>query len=186
MKSLLVNLLVVSSLALCAFNAVQWFREARLHGRIENLGQQIFQKSSEIQGLHQSLRISEEEIKRLEHIRDTFGTTLKSNRVVIAQLQEESDKFRRDAQIQAAKAAQGEQYKEAFNKANESLKAQNEIIRNQNTKMKELAEAQNTVVQRFNKLAGEYQSLAGDYQKLMGMYTNLVNQVQAANSKGSR
>lgn len=186
MKSLLVNLLIVFSLILCAFNAIQWFREARLHGRIESLGQQIFQKSTEIQNLQQTVRVTEDEVKRLEHIRDTFGATLKSNRVLIAQIQEESDTFRRDAQIQAAKAAQVDQYKEAFTKANENLKAQNEIIRTQNDRMKELADGRNEVVQRFNKLAGEYQGLSADYQKLLNMYTNLVAQVQAANPKSPK
>lgn len=32
MKAFLVNLLIAVSVALCAFNAVQWYREAKLHG----------------------------------------------------------------------------------------------------------------------------------------------------------
>jgi len=186
MKSLLVNLLVAFSLILCGFNAYQWFREAKLHGRVEDLGNQIFRKSGEIQDLQQSVKIHEDEIKRLENIRENFNSIVKSNRTVITQLEEQSEKFRRDAQIQAAKAAQVDQYKTAYEKANEGIKKANDVIQLQNEKMKGLADERNQFVERFNKLALDYKTLGEDYQKVLGMYTNLVAEVNAANAKNSK
>jgi chromosome segregation ATPase len=190
MKAFLVNLLVLFSVVLCGFNAVQWYREAKLHGRNEGLAREIYRKSTEIQNLQQTVKIHEDDIKRLEHIRETFGTTLKSNRTVIAQLQDSSVKFERESLIWKAKAEHADkakdQYREAFDKANDNIKKQNEVIQKQNEKMLEIANAQKDVVERYNKLATDYKGLGDDYQKLLGMYTNLVNQVQAANEKSAK
>jgi len=186
MKSLLVNLLVALSLVLCSFNAYQWFREAKLHGRLEDLGSQLYKKSGEIQELQQSVKIHEDEIKRLEGIRENFNSLVKSNRLVITALEEQSEKFRRDAQIQAAKAAQVDQYKAAYEKANEGIVKANEVINTQNNRMKDLADEQNKIVGNYNKLAADYKSLGDDYQKVLGMYTNLVAQVNAANEKNAK
>ena len=186
MKAFLVNLLIAVSIALCAFNAVQWYREAKLHGEKQSLAADIYKKSGEIQNLQQTVKVNLDEIKRLEGIREVLGTTIKSNRLVIAAVEEERDKFRQDARIQAAKAAQVEQYKEAFEKANDGLKKQNEIIQTQNERMKQLAEERNEMVTRYNKLATDYKGIGDDYQKLLGMYTNLVAQVQAANEKAKK
>jgi len=186
MKAFLVNLLIAVSIALCAFNAVQWYREAKLHGEKQSLAADIYKKSGEIQNLQQTVKVNLDEIKRLEGIREVLGTTIKSNRLVIAAVEEERDKFRQDARIQAAKAAQVEQYKEAFEKANDGLKKQNEIIQTQNERMKQLAEERNEMVTRYNKLATDYKGIGDDYQKLLGMYTNLVAQVQAANEKSKK
>ena len=186
MKAFLVNLLIALSVALCAFNAVQWYREARLHGENQALAADIYKKSGEIQGLQQTIKVNLEEVKRLEGIREVLGTTIKSNRLTLAAVEEERDKFRQDARIQAAKAAQVEQYKEAFEKANDNLKKQNEIIQTQNDRMKQLAEDRNEMVTRYNKLATDYKGMGEDYQKLLGMYTNLVAQVQAANEKNKK
>lgn len=186
MKSLLVNVLVVLSLVLCSFNALQWFREAKLHGRVEDLNNQIFKKSGEIQELQQSIKINHDEIKRLEGIRENFNSMVKSNRVAIAELEEQTSKLRRDLDIQTAKAGQVEQYKAAYEKANEGVKKANEIITLQNDKMKGLADERNQFVERFNKLASDYKTLGEDYQKVYGLYTNLVAEVQAANEKNSK
>jgi len=186
MKSFLVNLLIVFSILLCGFNALQWSREAKLHGEMRNLGNQNFKALSEIQNLQQSLKMTQEEVKRVETIRETLASTIKSNRVTISELSEEVQKLNQDLKIQTAKAEMVEQYKQAFDKANENLKRQNEIIQTQNEKMKQLADDRNEMVGRFNKLATDYKSLGDDYGKVLGMYTNLVAQVQAANQKNAK
>lgn len=186
MKSFLTNLLVCLSVALCGFNAYQWYREAKLQGRIEMLGSEIYKKSGDIQNLQQTVQVNQDEIKRLETLREAALSTIKSNKVFLAQVEAERDTFRKDLVIQTAKAAQVEQYKEAFTKANENLRKQNEVIVTQNEKMKQLADERNEIVLRLNKLATEYKSLGEDYTKLMGMYTNLVAQVQAENEKNTR
>lgn len=186
MKSFLVNLLIALSIVLCGFNAFQWYREAKLHGRLETLGADIFKKSTEIQGLEQNIKINQEEIKRLDSIREHLNATIKTNKIVMAQIEDERDKFRKEANSLKAKADQLDQYREAFEKANANLKKQNEIISAQNDKMKQLADDRNEMVAKFNKLATDYKSMGDDYQKVYGMYTNLVAQVQAENEKNSK
>ncbi len=186
MKSLLVNLLIVLSLVLCGFNTLQWYREAKLHGRLEDLGEQLFKKNSEIQDIQQTVQIHQDEIKRLENIRENFNALVTSNRLVINALEEQSEKIKRDAQVQAAKAAQVDQYKTAYEKANEGIVKANEVITEQNEKLKSLADDRNQFVERFNKLAVDYKTLAADYEKVLGLYTNLVAQVNASNERNSR
>lgn len=186
MKAFLVNLLIALSVALCAFNGVQWYREAKLHGEKQTLAADIYRKSGEIQNLQQTVKVNLEEIKRLEGIREVLGTTIKSNRLMIAAVEEERDKFRQDARIQAAKAAQVEQYKAAYEKANEGITKANEVIQTQNQSMKTMADERNQFVERYNKLAGDYKTLGDDYMKVLGMYTNLVAEVNAANAKNAR
>lgn len=186
MKSLLVNLLIALSIALCAFNAVQWYREAKLHGRLQSLGTQITQKSTEIQSLQQDLKVSQDEVKRLDGIRDQLNSVIRSNQVFLRQVEGERDTFRKEANQLKAKADQLDQYREAFEAANENLKKQNEIITTQNDRMKQLADDRNDIVGRFNKLATDYKSLGDDYRKVHDMYTNLVAQVQAENERNAR
>ncbi len=184
MKAFLVNLLIVVALGLCAFNAYQWQREARLRAELEQRGSDLFQKSSEIQNLKQSLGVSSDEIKRIEGLRETLASNLKSNLTRVAELDQAAAGLRRDLDGQQKRATVVEQqYKEAFDKANENIRQQNEIIQSQNDKMKELVTERNDVVVRFNKLASDYKTLGEDYAKVRSLYTNLVGQVQAANQK---
>jgi hypothetical protein len=104
MKAFLINLLILVAIALSGFNALQWYREARLHGDINRLGDEVYKRSAEIQSLQLNVKANLEEIKRLEGIRENFGQIVKSNRTVVALLEEQSEKFRRDLQIQTAKS----------------------------------------------------------------------------------
>lgn len=186
MKAFLVNLLVALSLILCGFNGYQWYQQAKLNGRIETLGNDIYKKSEDIQELKQSLSVNMDEIKRLEGLRENLGAIMKSNKVELARVQEESDKNKRELAVQTAKAAQVEQYKDAFERANTNIRKQNEIIEGLNGRMKQVAEERNDIVTRHNKLATDYKTLVDDYQKVLGMYTNLVAQVEAANKKNTK
>jgi chromosome segregation ATPase len=187
MKTFLVNLLIVLSLALCAFNAYQWYREARLRDTLRARSEALYQKEVEIQGLRQTLEAHTAEITRLERLRADMAEAMQSNQTLVVALQADVDRFRQDAALQAKKAEQiEEQYREAFEKANANLKAQNEIIQTQNEKLKQIAEDRNSLVGRFNKLAEDYKALGNDYSKVLGLYTNLVAQVQAANLNASR
>ncbi len=183
MKAFLVNLLVVFSLTLCGFNAYQWYREAKLHGRMEALGRDLFQKSSDIQNLQSTLQQNQDEIRRLDSFTENFRGLIRSNRLEISRLESESEKIRTEHRLATNRLAQADQYREAFEKANENLKKQNEIIQTQNAKMLEIVGDRNEWVGRYNKLATDYKSLGDDYTKVLGLYTNLVAQVQAANAK---
>jgi hypothetical protein len=187
MKAFLVNLLILLSLALCAFNAYQWYREARLRDTLRLRSEELYQKQVEIQSLRQSLELNTAEITRLEGLREGVAQALQTNEGLIATLRHEADQFRRDAELEASRAESVErQYQDAFAKANANIKAQNEIILSQNEKLKEIAEDRNTLVGRFNKLAEDYKTLGNDYGKVLGLYTNLVAQVQAANLNATR
>lgn len=186
MKAFLVNLLILFSLTLCGFNAYQWYREARLHGRMEALGRDLYQKSSEIQNLQQTLQQNQDEIRRLDSFTENFRGMIRSNRLEITQLVAETNRLGSEYRLATNRLAQADQYREAFDKANENLKKQNEIIQTQNTKMLEIVNDRNEWVGRYNKLATDYKSLGEDYGKVLGMYTNLVAQVQAANAKASK
>lgn len=186
MKSVLVNLLILLTLVLCGFNALQWSREAKLHGRVEDLGRDLSRKTTEIQDLQQLVKTHQDEIQRLEDIRQNFNAIVQSNRTVITRLEEQADSLRRESEIQSAKAAQVEQYKTAYEAANRNVGEANKVIETLNQNLKSLADDRNQVVERFNKLAGDYKTLGDDYAKVLGMYTNLVAEVNAANARNSR
>lgn len=186
MKALLVNLLIVLALGLCALNAYQWHREAQLRKRLDAHALDLQRKDSEIRSLRENLAAQESEVQRLAGIREGLDALIQSNRTEIARLRQESAALQREAQEQTAAAAQLEQYRDAFEKANENLRRQNEIIASQNQRLKEIADGRNQIVEQFNKLAQDYKALGDDYSKVLGMYTNLVAQVEAANARNSR
>jgi hypothetical protein len=187
MKGFLVNLLILFSLALCGFNAYQWYREAQFRTQLRQKSDEIYRQTTELQSQRLSLEANAAEITRLEALREGLAVTIRSNRSLVTQLQEESDQFRRDAQSQASRAEQIEkQYKVALDQANLNLKEQNEIIRTQNERLKQVADDRNEIVGRYNKLADDYKTLGADYTRVLGLYTNLVAQVQAANQKAAR
>lgn len=186
MKTFLVNLLILLSLALCGFNAYQWYREAQLRARVDTLARELQDKSTALQELQRSFELHTDEIRRLEGIRESLTAALQSNRVQVVQLEQASADLRREAQADATRAGQLEQYREALDKANENLRKQNEIILERNEKLKELAADRNEIVGRFNKLAADYKTLGDDYTKVLGLYTNLVARVKSENERNSR
>lgn len=126
----------------------------------------MYRECGEIRNLQQTVKVNLDEINRLEEMREVLGTTIKSNRLMIAAVEEERDKFRQDARIpQAAKAAQVDRCKEAFEKANDGLKKQNEIVQPRTSGWSELAEEErNEMVTRYNKL-NRYKGIGNDYRE---------------------
>jgi chromosome segregation ATPase len=183
MKAFLVNLLILLALALCGFNAYQWQREARLRETLDQRQSALSQKSAEVLQLQQSLSLSGEEIKRLESLRESATSEAASNHTRLLEIEAEVAKLRLDLAAQGQQSGQVEQYKAAFDKANDNVRQQNQIIQSQNEKLKEVAAERNEIVGRFNKLASDYKTLSEDYGKVRALYTNLVSQVQAANMK---
>lgn len=186
MKAFLVSLLIAVCLGLCAFNAVQWHRESKLHGDLRQLGADLRQKSTDIQGLQQTVKIHEDDIRRLDALREALISTNKFLRGEITRHADEAARFRREAQIQEAKANQVEPLRKAFEEANNRVKQANETILSQNDKMRQLGEERNQIATRLNEMHDRYKSLAGEYEKVLGLYTNLVSQVEAANARNAR
>jgi chromosome segregation ATPase len=162
MKNFLQNLLIFFALALCALIAFQWVRETDLRKEIQKLNDTVHDKSQAIIDLEARLRHDEEEIKRLDGLKNELTATVKSNNLEIARLDKDLDKANFENQ---KKEKQIEVYKEALNTANENIKKQNEEMKAQNEEMKKLAEERNDIVQKFNKMAADYKDLANKWNK---------------------
>ena len=157
MKSFLQNLLIFFALGLCALIAYQWVRETATNKKVQALTDTVHDKSEAIQNLQSTVKHDEAEIQRLDGLKNQLTQTVKSNEVRITALGKDLEKATNDldhAQKQIVV------YKDAVDRANESIKTQNETIKSQNDEMKKMAEDRNVLVQKFNKMAADYNDLA--------------------------
>lgn len=162
MKNFLQNLLIFFALALCALIAFQWVRETDLRKEIQKLNDTVHDKSQAIIDLEARLRHDEEEIRRLDGIKNELTATVRSNNLEIARLGKDLDKanvenLRKDKQIEV--------YKEAMNTANENIQKQNERMNAQNEEIKRLGEERNDFAKKLNKMTADYNELAGQWNK---------------------
>jgi chromosome segregation ATPase len=162
MKNFLQNLLIFFALALCGLIAFQWVRETDLRKEIQKLNDTVHDKSQAIIDLESRLRHDEEEIQRLDGLKNELTATVKSNNLDIARLGKDLDKANSENQ---RKDKQIEVYKEALQTANDNIKKQNEEMKAQNEEMKKLADERNETVKKFNKMAADYNDLAGKWNK---------------------
>jgi hypothetical protein len=163
MKNILQNLLVLLALCLCALVAFQWHREAKLRQEIQKLNDTVHDKLESIQSLEGTLKRSEEEVRRLDGLKLELNEIVKSNRTQIAQLAK--DLAKSDAEVEKG-LRKIEDYKAAFEQANEGIKKQNEDIRKQNEEVKKLAEERNETVLKYNKVVTEFNDLAKKWNEL--------------------
>jgi chromosome segregation ATPase len=162
MKNFLQSLLIFFALCLCALIAVQWVRETDLRKNVQALTDTIHDKSEAIQNLQVQLHRDEEEIRRLDGLKNDLTATVRSNRLEIANLSKALDK----ANVENEKnLRQVEIYKDAVKTANDSIVKQNEEIKKQNEEMKKLAEDRNEMVKKYNDLAKQYSDLADKWNK---------------------
>ncbi len=157
MKNFLQNLLIFFALALCALIAFQWVRETDLRKEIQKLNDTVHDKSQAIIDLESRLHHDEEEIQRLDGIKNELTATVKSNNLQIAGITKDLEKAnvenqRKDKQIEA--------YKDAMQTANENLTKANEEIRTLNEDRKKLADERNDFVSKLNKITTDYNDLA--------------------------
>jgi chromosome segregation ATPase len=162
MKNFLQNLLIFFALALCGLIAFQWVRETDLRKDIQKLNDTVHDKSQAIIDLEARLRHDEEEIKRLDGLKNELTATVKSNNLEIARLGTDLDKASAENQ---RKDKQIEVYKEAMKTANESLTKQNEEIRTLNEDRKKLADERNEFVNKLNKVTTDFNELVGKWNK---------------------
>src|SRR6266850_1872048 len=92
MKSFLQNLLIFFALCLCALVAFQWHREAQLRREVQSLNNTVHDKLEAIQNLQGRLKLTEQEVKRLDELKNQLTEIVKSNRVEIAELRKELEK----------------------------------------------------------------------------------------------
>jgi chromosome segregation ATPase len=162
MKNFLQNLLIFFAVALCSLIAFQWVRETDLRKEIQKLNDTVHDKSQAIIDLESRLRHDEEEIQRLDGLKNELTATVKSNNLEIAGLGKDLDKANIENQ---RKDKQIEVYKEALQTANDNIKKQNEEMKAQNDEVKKLAEERNEMAKKFNKIAADYNDLAGKWNK---------------------
>ena len=158
MKNLLQNLLIAFSILLCGLIAVQWTREARMHGQIESLTTDLANKTGALQASDGQLKRSEAEVQRLEALKVELTDAVKSNRLEVSGLKKDLDKARADVK-------QAELWKFGLEQANESIKKQNESILKQNEDIKKLIAERNDLAAKFNKLTADYNDLAKQWNE---------------------
>jgi chromosome segregation ATPase len=163
MKNFLVGLLISLSLCLCGLIWFQWVREAHSRQEVESLKNGISGKLVEVQSLQSGVRRAEEEIKRLDSLKNELTATGQSNRQEIARLTGDLQHANADVERQLKQISL---FKEALDRANESIKKQNEDVKRQNEEMKKLAEERNEIVTKFNKTVAEFNDLAGKWNAL--------------------
>jgi len=162
-KHFLQSLLVFFALALCGLMIVQWVRETQLRASVQSLTDTVHDKSEAILNLQANVRRDEEEIKRLDGLKNQLMQTVKSNNVQIASLTKDLDKANGELERDRK---QIEIYKEALQKANDNIKRQNEEMKTLNEQYKKLAEERNEVVVKLNKVLGDFSDLAQKWNKL--------------------
>ena len=169
MKSFLQNSLIFLALCLCALAAFQWHREAGLRRDVQSLNNTIHDKLEAIQNLQGRLKLTEEEVKRLDGLKNQLTEIVKSNRVEITQLQKDLEKVQAE---NGKNQKQIEVYKTALQQANDAIKKQNEDVLKQNEELKKLADERNEAVVKYNKVVQEFNDLAQKWNTLQEKATN--------------
>jgi septal ring factor EnvC (AmiA/AmiB activator) len=156
-RNFLQNLLIAFAFCLCGLIAFQWDRETKLQQQVQALTDTIHDKKVQIQDLQGTLQRTEEEVKRLDTLKNELTATVNSNQLQIAQLTKDLDK----ANVELERdAKQIDNYKNALEQANASIKKQNEDISKQNEELKQMATERNDAVVKYNKLVQDFNDLA--------------------------
>jgi len=163
MQKFLSNLLIFFALCLCALCAFQWIRESRLRSEIEDLHHTVYLHLNAIQNLEVQLKQAKEDITRLENLRAELSGIIKTNKEEIQSLTRYSEKLEKEIETQKAQIAV---YKDAVDKANQSIKRQNEDIKTQNEQLKQLVADRNATVEKYNKVVEQYNDLVKQYEQL--------------------
>jgi chromosome segregation ATPase len=183
MKNFLQNLLIFFSLLLCALIAFQWVRETKLRKEVQSLTDTVHTKMETIQGHEVTIRHGNEEIKRLDDIKNKLTQTVKTNEIQLLSLTKELDKVQSENE---RALVQIEAYKDAIERANENITAQNENIKKQNEEMAKLVEERNSVVSNFNNVAKDFNDLAARWNKQQEELAAIAATNAAAADKKSR
>src|SRR6266446_3419238 len=143
MKNILQNLLIFFALCLCALIAFQWVRETGLRRDIQKLYDTVHDKSEAILKLEAQVRLNNDEIKRLDGIRNQLTQIVKSNDVEIATLSKDLQKANFENE---RNRRQIEVYTNALQTANDNIRKQNEDIKLLSSEVKTLARERNLAV----------------------------------------
>ncbi|HWV99503.1 MAG TPA: hypothetical protein VNZ64_07380 [Candidatus Acidoferrum sp.] len=173
MRTFLQNLLIFFALCLCGLIAFQWVRETDLRRDLQKLTDTVQDKTEAIQNLQASVKRDDLEIQRLDGLKTQLTQTVKTNEAQIASLNKELTKATNSLDRAEKLAAN---YKDAFEKANENVKAANANIEAQKAELAKVADERNEIVKKFNKITTDYNDLANKWntqqQELMKSATN--------------
>jgi chromosome segregation ATPase len=163
MKNLLQNLLVFFALCLCGLIAFQWVRETELRRQVQKLTNDLQDRKEAILQLQSTVRQNNEEIKRLDGLKNQLTDLVKSNNVEIASLTKDLEKVKVEND---RNQRQMEVYKEAFEKEKAAVQQGNENIERLSADLKRMADDRNIMVKKLNQNIGHLNVLAGQLDRM--------------------
>jgi chromosome segregation ATPase len=173
MKNFLQGLLIFFSLCLCGLIAFQWVRETRLRIDVQDLTNKLQDKREVELNLQADVKRRDKEIQRLDELKNTYFSEIKSNATTIDNLGK--DLLKATNQV-ATLDATVDQYKEALKIANDNVLTANDRIKQAAEDLKTVAEERNEMAKKFNKMATDYNELANKWntqqEELQKMATN--------------
>lgn len=177
MKRLLTTLLILISLGLCGVCLVQWQRESRLRGHIDDLAKRLIAENNMRIDAERKVREYEREIARLTELRAEVEAKLVEVSREYNDLSADSVARGISIAIYMRELAQVQHGLEAtqlaFGKGSEALKEHNSVVTSQNSAMekqnqllKQLVEERNDAISKLNARTREFNELVEKYNKL--------------------
>ena len=172
MRNFLQNLMIFLALCLCGLVAAQWVREAHMRQQLRSFATELHNKTQTIQDLTGMVKRTEDEVKRLEGIKDLLNATIKTNQQEILGLRKDLDKVTGENE---RNLKQIEVYKEAMTKANENLTLANQNIQTLN-------EDRNKVVAQLNEMGAKYKKAVEDFNDLATKWNKMQEDLAKTNA----
>lgn len=177
MKRLLHTLLVLISLGLCAVSVVQWQREARLRGHIEDLVKRLEAENAAKVEAQRKVRDLEKEIERINVLRaeveaklvemtrdfNDLTTDNISRGITIAVYMNELRQLQGGLEASQLAFSKGA---DAIKEHNTTVTAQNTALEKQNTMLKQVAAERDAAIEKLNARTREFNELVEKYNKL--------------------
>jgi chromosome segregation ATPase len=177
MKRLLTTLLVVISLGLCSICLVQWQREARLRGHIQDLVKRLQAENAMRIDAERKVREYEKEIARLTELRAEVEAKLVEVTREYNDLSADSVARGITIAIYMRELMQMQRGLEAtqlaFGKGADAIKSHNTVVTTQNSAMekqnellKQLVDERNDAITKLNARTREFNELVEKFNKL--------------------
>ncbi len=177
MKRLLTTLLVLITLGLCVVCVVQWQREARLRGHIQDLVQRLEAENTARIEAERKVKEYEQEIERLTELRAEVEAKLVEVTRDYNDLSADSvargltlaiymrELVQTQARLAAAQSALG-QGGVVMKEHHAAVTAQNRAIEKQNELLQQLARERDAAIEKLNVRTREFNELVEKYHKL--------------------
>ena len=177
MKRLLTTLLVVISFGLCAVCLVQWQRETRLRGHIQDLVKRLEAENTLRIEAERKVREYEKEIARLTELRAEVEAKLVEVTREYNDLSKDSvargitiaiymrELMQLQHGLEATRNAFGKEA-EAIKNHNSVVTTQNSAMEKQNEMLKQLVAERNDAIAKLNARTREFNELVEKYNKL--------------------